>query len=312
MTDGSFELSEFEHLEAVPGRALLRIAAKPTFDPAASALIVNGSERIKPLPAPPGPRGQVRIAFSLPAQLADGATAYALDLGDGQTEELPKPKRREADRILPPLPSPEPDASTTLPESGDSEQLAELQKRLEEERNRRMSADTAAATSAAARSANEQRLKSLDGELASAREQLETNKRDLESARNDLRSAQGEAELGATRANHARAEADAAEATLLQRQAEIELLRHTVQEADTQAQRSYQYWEQITAELTAEIEVARQVAANFQQHARNLQAELADSKLELTSLRALREAHEQAVADGTAESGDSGDPQVVA
>jgi hypothetical protein len=314
MSDAPFELRDFEHVEAIPGKALLRIAAAPTFEPSGCTLIVDGTERIAPLPAPPGPSGMARVAFSIPAELAEGASRYALELGGGELIELPAPGHRVSPRVTlagagltGPAPAPAPPI-----DDGSADLVAELERRLRSERARREAADTAADTSAAARAATETRLKSLDVELADARTDLETTQTDLVSARDLLRAAQGEAELGQTRANHARAEAEAAESSLIQRAAEVQLLRQTLSDRDSHAQHTYLQWEQITAELTAEIEVARQVSANFQQHARNLQLELADSKLELTSLRALREAHEQAVANGSAVDGDSGDPAVVA
>jgi hypothetical protein len=321
VTDGTFELKEFEYIAAIPGKALLRIAAAPTFEPAGCSLVVNGSERFTPLPAPAGPPGVARVGFSIPAEMADAATSFALELEDGEQFKLPTPRKRQGSRSAPtgaalagaaPVP-------TSPVDAGATDVIRELERRLESERSRRVSADTAADTSAAARGASETRLKSLGAELADARADLDTTRGDLESTRSDLqdtrsslREAQGLAELGQTQANHARAEAEAAESTLIQRGAEISLLRQTLSDRDSHAQNTYLQWEQITAELSAEIEVARQVAANFQQHARNLQLELADSKLELTSLRALREAHEQAVADGSAVDGDSGDPVVVA
>jgi len=315
VTDGSFELKEFEQVEAIPGKALLRVAAAPTFEPAASTLIVNDSERIRPLPAPPGPPGVARVAFSIPAELAQAGAVYALELTEGgERIDLGTPTKKQTPRVslagagLPgpaPAPAPAVDVAT-------SELVEALERRLESERLARVLADTAAETSAAARSASETRLKSLGAELADARADLDTTQSDLAAARDQLRAAQGAAELGQTRANHARAEAEAAETTLIQRSAEIQLLRQSLSERDAHAQYTYLQWEQITAELTAEIEVARQVAANFQQHARSLQLELSDSKLELTSLRALREAHDQAIADGSAVAGDSGDPSVVA
>jgi hypothetical protein len=314
VTDAPFELKDFEHVEAIPGKALLRIAAAPTFEPAHSTLIVDGTETIAPLPAPPGPPGVARVAFSIPAELAESAHSFALELAGGERIDLPAPSRRQSTRVTlagAGLSGPAPAPAEPV-DVGSADVIAELSRRLESERARRTAADTAADTSAAARAASETRLKSLGAELADARSDLEATQVDLASARDELRSAQGEAELGQTRASHARAEAEAAESTLIQRAAEIQLLRQTLSDRDDHAQHTYLQWEQITAELTAEIEVARQVAANFQQHARNLQLELADSKLELTSLRALREAHEQAVADGSAVDGDSGDPAVVA
>ncbi len=314
MTDAAFELKDFEHVEAIPGKALLRIAAAPTFDPSASTLIIDGAERIPPLPAPPGPPGLARVAFSIPAELAAGARSFVLELAGGAHIDLPAPSRRQGTRVSlagAGLAGPAPAPAEPV-DVGDADVVAELSRRLESERARRTAADVAADTSAAARAASETRLRSLGAELADARSDLASTQGVLEATRDELRTAQGEAELGQTRASHARAEAEAAESTLIQRAAEIQLLRQTLTERDSHAQHTYLQWEQITAELTAEIEVARQVAANFQQHARNLQLELADSKLELTSLRALREAHEQAVAEGSAADGDSGDPAVVA
>lgn len=314
MSDSGFELKDFEHVEAIPGRALLRIAAAPTFEPSGTTLIVDGDTRIPPLPAPPGGPGVARVAFSLPAELTAGARNYALELSSGDVVDLPTPSHRHTARMSlagAGLSGPAPAPAGPV-DVGSADLITELERRLEAERAGRVAADTAAETSAAARAASDTRLKSLGAELADARSELASSQVDLESMREELRAARGEAELGQTRADHARAEAEAAESTLIQRAAEIQLLRQTLTERDHQTQSSYLQWEQITAELTAEVEVARQVAANFQGHARNLQLELADSKLELTSLRALGAAHAQAVAEGSAANGDSGDPTVVA
>jgi hypothetical protein len=308
MSDAAFELKDFEHVEAIPGRALLRIAAAPTFEPAASTLIVDGTERIRPLPAPPGPPGVTRVAFSLPAELAAAARSYALELDGGELVDLPVPGHRESSPVAlagAGLSGPAPAPAEPV-DDGAADVIAELERRLGAERAQRVSADTAAQTSAAARAASETRLKSLGAELADARSDLAATTADLQTARDDLRAAQGEAELGQTRANHARAEAEAAESALVQRAAEIQLLRQTLTDRDNHAQVTYLQWEQISAGLTAEVEAARQVAANFQQHARTLQLELADSQLELTSLRALREA---ATEDSAA--ADAGDPAVM-
>jgi hypothetical protein len=266
---------EFELVEAVPGRALLRVAAEPAGAPPEGllTLLVTGDGdrnplRVGPLPAPAAPPGVVRAAFTIATAAAEAASGYSLELPDGTVMPLPKPTRRRTARITPAPPSTAPsDASGIDADPA----ITLLRSRLQEERDRRVGAETQAAASSAARVAALQRLDSLEDEVAELRA--------------ELRAAHGQVELSRTQANHARAEADAAERALTQRQAEIELLRVAVQERDTQSRHSYDHWEQIAAELSSDVDGARTETDAFRRHADELQLALASAQVELQALR---------------------------
>ncbi len=300
--DLPFQLTGFERVDAVPGKALLRITGRGAGDLGSGRLALRvhaGTEthRVMPLPAPPAPAGMLRAGFTVAAEVADGAERFELELGGGEVAALPEPARRQTTRITPPLASLA--SGPGAPRA--SEAVQELNRRLAEERAKRASAETAAAASAAARQATVERFQALESELgsvrsdaeaarteaAAARSQADSLRSALEAARNELRAAHGAAELGRTQANHARAEADAAEAALTRRDAEIDLLRTALQERETRAEADHAHWEQITAELTAEIELARADAIDYQQYASELELQLADLQAELEARPAL-------------------------
>ena len=123
----SIKLEEFERIEAEPGSALLRVAAKPTSevssDVSPTLLIENGArvDRLSPLPALPISDEMLRAAYSAPAALIGVQTAFALELPGGELVHLPAPVR-SARRIAPhraPPPRLEPDR----PESRRDQQL---------------------------------------------------------------------------------------------------------------------------------------------------------------------------------------------
>ncbi len=273
MSEGSLPLEqvEFEHVEAVPGRALLRVAGRPTGKPAtgAATLLVFGKgdpQRIPALPAPPPPPGLLRTAFTVPNELTESASGYSLELGDGTVMPLPKPTRRRTNRITAPAPP------AAGPSAGPADPAVEtLRRRLKTEREQRLGAETQADASAAARAATVQRLEAVEEEVSKLR--------------SELRAGHGEVELSRTQANHARAEADAAEGALTQAQAEIELLRSALQERDAHTLRSYDHWEQIAAELSADIDSARLDSATHSQRVGELEQELVELRTELESLR---------------------------
>ena len=98
----AIELEGFERLEATPGTALLRIAARAsagTLDARRVTLVVHHGRRgvrLSPLPAPPDRSGMLRLAYSAPLALVDQADGFALELVDGSILELPTPTLRAA------------------------------------------------------------------------------------------------------------------------------------------------------------------------------------------------------------------------
>jgi hypothetical protein len=275
------DLQEFEHVEAVPGKALLRIVGRPAkpLDLAALVLVVQlggGEHRASPLPAPASPTGVLRLGFTVPAAVADGASGYSLVVGDGEPFELPTPVKRQTARITAPLTHSPAAAGLAAPETDQA--LADLSDRLHIETGRRLSAEKAAAASSAARSASAERVEMIEAELVKMRD--------------ELRTAQATIELGNTQASQARTEAEAAETALARRDAEIDLLRATLaertaelSERTVEGDAAHTQWEQITAELTGEIEMARAESAQFQRAAADLELVLVDTRLELETLQ---------------------------
>ena len=94
----SFELEDFELVEAGPGTALLRIAAHAGLPQAGRPLDLvieraGKHHRLTPLPAPPDASGMFRVAFTAPSAIVAGAQ-FSLELPDGSRVLLPAPRRR--------------------------------------------------------------------------------------------------------------------------------------------------------------------------------------------------------------------------
>ena len=94
----SFELEEFELIEATPGTALLRIAARAALPQAGRPLhmIIERAgqhHRLTPLPAPPDASGMFRVAFTAPSAIV-AAAQFSLELPDRSLVVLPAPRRR--------------------------------------------------------------------------------------------------------------------------------------------------------------------------------------------------------------------------
>ncbi len=94
----SIELEEFELVQAAPGTALLRVAARaPAATPREPTLLVRDDgqvHRVRPLPAPPDPEGWLRAAYSLRMEVLDRGPVFALELWPGAILELPDPLER--------------------------------------------------------------------------------------------------------------------------------------------------------------------------------------------------------------------------
>ena len=158
MTDGSsIELEHFEQVEAAPGTALLRVAAKAALgvsaDVAPTLVIDDGARvhRITPIPAPPAPDGLLRVAYSVPFVLLGARPTFALQLSDGGLIRLPPPAR--SSRLVAPR----------------SEATDELERRLRTEQNRRAQAERQAAEAAEAAAQAVSRLEELDLQQRAAR-----------------------------------------------------------------------------------------------------------------------------------------------
>src|SRR5579862_2517968 len=116
--EAHFQLVEFEHVEAAPGTALLRVVGRPPAQMPSGPLtlvIDDGvtEHRHEQLPALPGPPGLVRAAFSAPLEHVNQSATYSLVLPGDETVRLPVPAHRRA-----PDPAQAPDAAATSPVSG--------------------------------------------------------------------------------------------------------------------------------------------------------------------------------------------------
>jgi chromosome segregation ATPase len=164
--EAQFELVEFEQVEAAPGTALLRVAGRPAPDMPAGQLVLviddNGTEhRHEQLPALPGPPGLIRAAFSAPLDHVGPGATFSMALPDGRIVRLPAPARRRAALssvpghggalATPPVngptseePAREPSRLIEAERRAESRRLAiaELERRLQGERERRSAAES--------------------------------------------------------------------------------------------------------------------------------------------------------------------------
>jgi len=255
--DPHFQLIEFEQIEAAPGTALLRIAARPASTTGAGPLtlvITNGEHlyRHEQLPALPGPADLIRAAFSAPLEhVANGAT-FALELPGGEVVRLPAPARRRAALGVPSLVS---GAGATPPASGPAAEepgpsrlveaerraesrrlaLSELERRLQSERERRAAAESdighLRAERDEARAERDAALADRDEALAD-RDQAEGRARAAAAAAGTL---EGQVRAAADEASHAQA---ALEAQLADRTAELERMRAAAEVAQARAHAS--------------------------------------------------------------------------
>ena len=258
--DAHFQLIEFEQVEAAPGTALLRVAARPASTAGVGPLtlvITNGEHlyRHEQLPALPGPADLIRAAFSAPLEhVANGAT-FALELPGGEVVRLPAPARRRAAHGMPP--SPVSGAGATPPVSGPAAEepgpsrlveaerraesrrlaLSELERRLESERQRSAAAESdighLRAERDEARAERDAALADRDEALAD-RDQAEGRARAAAAAAGTL---EAQVWAAADEATHAQA---ALEAQLADRTAELERMRTAAEVAQARAHASRQ------------------------------------------------------------------------
>ena len=133
--EAQFELVDFEQVEAAPGTALLRVSGRPAGELHVGHLWLvidddGGAEhRYEQLPALPGPPGLLRAAFSAPLDHLGAGASFSLELPDGQLVRLPAPARRST-------------ALSATPAPPEGPAVSELERRLRSERERRSAAES--------------------------------------------------------------------------------------------------------------------------------------------------------------------------
>jgi chromosome segregation ATPase len=256
--EAQFQLIEFEQVEAAPGTALLRVAARPsrTTGVGPLTLVITNGERVyrhEQLPALPGPPDLIRAAFSAPLEhVANGAT-FALELPGGEVVRLPAPARRRAAFAMPaasvsgaaatpPVSGPaaeEPGPSRLVEAERRAESrrlaLSELERRLQSERERRAAAESDIAHLRTerdeARAERDAALADRDEALGD-RDQAEGRARAAAAAAGTL---EAQVRGAADEATHAQA---ALEAQLADRTSELEQMRAAAEVAQARAHAS--------------------------------------------------------------------------
>jgi chromosome segregation ATPase len=257
---GQFELVEFEHVEAAPGTALLRVAARPspTMGPGPLTLVITDGateHRHEQLPALPGPPGLIRAAFSAPLSHVVPGASYVLELPNGEIVRLPAPSRRRpalgtpapasasaaATPVASQPPAEEHEASRLVEAERRAESrrlaISELERRLQSERERRSAAESDMAFLRSerdeARAERDAALTDRD-EAVADRDQAEARARAAATSAGTL-----EAQIRAT-SDSATREQTSLEAQLADRTAEIERIRTAAEVAQARAHASRQ------------------------------------------------------------------------
>jgi chromosome segregation ATPase len=256
-----FELVEFEQVEAAPGTALLRIAARPSAATSAGPMtlvISDGTHeyRHEQLPALPGPPGLVRAAFSAALDHVGRGTTFSLAMADGTTVRLPAPsRRRAAGHSLRPSDPPRPHGaeieSSRLIEAerrAEARRLAltELERRLTAERERRTTVENETARLRAerdeARAEREQAVAERD-EAQADRDQAEARARAAAASSGSFEAQVRAAGDAATRVQ------SALETQLTDRNAELDRMRASVELAQSRAHTSRRETIELTEQL---------------------------------------------------------------
>ena len=194
MIDASsaIELEEFELVEAAPGTALLRIAARSSHPPSGQPprLVVDdgrAGHRVGPLPAPPDPAGRLRIAYSVSSELLSNARFW-LEFADGSALALPEPRRRRRLARQSPTPRRPGDEAAWRAEARRTA-IAELERRIRSERARRQEAEAQVQRASSERAAALARVAELEAQQIQERQVQERLQAQIE------REAQSLAEL---------------------------------------------------------------------------------------------------------------------
>lgn len=253
-----FELVEFELVEAAPGTALLRVAARPWpagLGAGGVTLVISDGpvqHRHEQLPALPGPSDLSRLAFSAPIAHVSEAATFALSLPDGQTVPLPAPsRRRPALSMQPGLlgAGARPGASGPPAEGHESSRLVEAERRAESRRLAVVELERRLRSERERRAAAESDIAHLRAERDDARGERDTALNERDAALADRNQAEARALAAAASAGtleaQIRASADAAvraqnvlEGQLADSASAIEQLRAAAELAQARAQAS--------------------------------------------------------------------------
>ncbi len=280
--DTEFELLEFEQVEAAPGTALLRIAARPgaAIAPGPLTLVISDGpveHRHEQLPALPGPPDMIRVAFSAPLEHVGPGVAYALELPGGRLIRLPAPSRRPSalTSVFQPEHGPagaRPVASGPPAGGQDASRLAEAEERAESRRIAIVELERRLQGERERRAAAELDVAHLRAERDEARSQRDTALSERDAAFSDREQAEARARVSAASAGtfeaQVRAATDAAasgraelEAQLADRTAEVERMRTVAELAQARAQTSRREAAELDEQLAraqSQITVLRQ------------------------------------------------------
>jgi chromosome segregation ATPase len=299
---GQFETVEFEHVEAAPDTALLRVAARPSqaADTGPLTLLITDGDnhyRHEQLPALPAPAGLIRAAFSAPlSQLVAGAS-YSLELADGELVPLPAPSRRRPAIVTPAATgaAATPVASEPPAEENEASRLVEAERRAESHRLAISELERRLASERERRSAAESDMAFLRAERDEARAERDAAIADREEAIADRDQAEARARAAAASAGTLEAQlrtgSDSAtrelanlEAQLADRVAEIERIRTAAEVAQARAYASRQ---ELTA-LDEQLAHAQAQISVMQQALEERESERASATAALDRAAALR------------------------
>ncbi|MDQ2759932.1 MAG: hypothetical protein M3Y17_05715, partial [Actinomycetota bacterium] len=286
MTDPSsfIAVEEFERVEAVPGTALLRLAARQSAGTPVNGkptlVIDDGAavHRLTALPSPAGPKGWMRVAYSAPSALLEGRKGFALELASGEVVDLPAPTpRRRVARREPPERRLRKQAPAHAP--GATSAITELERRLavrEAELHQaegRLAVAVEECRAAQARATAGERMRA---ELHDRIDEVDRARKDLASelskreAKHDRRLLEARAELAATGQR-----ADAAQRRATELQASLEAARD----------QAAGHGEQVDG-LAREIAAAQAKAAGHSRAAAEMQRQMAELETGIDTVRA--------------------------
>lgn len=192
----SAQIEQFEHVEAGPSAALLRVVARPDRwspnPPARPVLIADDRRQVRrfdPLPAPADAGGVLRAAYSVPREAVAPHTRFSLQLADGEVLQLPGPTAGVARR--------EPAEGQAGPDQAEEapalrERAAEAEAALEKTRAAMEELEVWSGEL-------ERRLADAATELGAAQARLRDDERELEDLRHQVSEAEARAQLAEDR-----------------------------------------------------------------------------------------------------------------
>ena len=282
--DSQFELVEFEQVEAAPGTALLRVSGRPAPSLSAGPLTLvisddRGDHRHEQLPSLPGSPDLIRAAFSAPLEdLSPGAT-YSLALPGGDLVRLPPPTPRRSTRSGSQAETTA--APTSAAAGGDSSTAA--------------GADAASSSLAEAEALAESRrlaIAELEHRLQSERERRTAAESEMTHLRSEREDARAERDAAIADRDVALADRDEAEARARAAAATAGTLEAQLRASSDNATRTQTALEAELADRAAELgrirnaaEVAQARAHASRRDATELDEQLAHAQAQMTVLQ---------------------------